>query len=49
MTVSNTEVPGATVPRELEVVAVVVEATTWKHSLTLVVDEEARKFDVSGV
>ncbi len=49
VTVSDTEVPGDTVPRELEVVAVVVDATTWKHSLTVVVDEDARKFEVSGV
>ncbi len=49
VTVSNTEVPGATVPRELEVVVVVVGATTWKHSLVWVVDEDARKLDVSGV
>ncbi len=33
VTVSDTEVPGDTVPRELDVVDVVVGATTWKHSL----------------
>ena len=49
VTWSDTEVPGATVPVELEVVVVVVGATTWKHSSVAVVDDDARKLVVSGV
>ncbi len=36
-------VPGETVPVALDVVVVVVGATTWKHSLVRSVLEDARK------
>ncbi len=50
MTLSVTEpVPGDTTPVELEVVVVVVGATTWKHSFVVVVDCEPVKSVVSGV
>jgi hypothetical protein len=53
MAESVTEVPGATVPVELEVVVVVVptpdDVVTWKHSLVVVVDDEPVNPLVSGV
>ncbi len=50
VTLSVTEpVPGDTTPVELEVVVVVVGATTWKHSFVVVVDWDPRKLLVSGV
>ncbi len=49
VTWSVTDVPGATVPVWLEVVVVVVGATTWKHSKSAMVELDARKLVVSGV
>ncbi len=50
VTLSCTDVPGDTVPRELEVVVVVVGATTWKHSwVGSPVELDERKLEVLGV
>ncbi len=49
VTWSVTESPGATVPVVLEVVVVVVGATTWKHSIVAMVDDDARKLLEFGV
>ena len=47
--VSNAEVPDDIAPVWLEKVIVVVGATTWKHSIVVVVEDEAVKSVVSGV
>ena len=47
-TLSVTVVPGATVPCWLDVVVIVVEATTWKHSLATVVVDDPLKLPVAA-